>query len=322
MGSKFRNTHDHYNKKNSFNETHTTKIHSTKIRAPHTTLQYIISYLCRLFFYFRREFGLFLFMDPLSVTIIITTYNEAHNIEAALMSINDWSEEIIVVDSFSTDSTCDIIRTKFPEIKLLQRAYQGPSDQKNWAIPQAKNKFILLMDADERATPEMRQEIESILKNPATALDAYWIGFTHFFMAQQVRYSGWQNDKTIRFIARDKCRYNNNRVHEEIQTEGLRIGFFKSKFLHYTYKDVEHFVKKQMRYARWSAEDHDEGTGQITLFHFVLKPFYRFVKHFFLKLGFLDGKVGFIISAVAAWSVFMRYVFLSEKRKKNVRDQN
>ena len=254
-------------------------------------------------------------MFRLPITVIITTFNEAHNIEAALLSVNVCADEIIIVDSFSSDSTCEIIQNKFPCVKLLERSYSGPSDQKNWAIPQAKNNYILLMDADERATPEMWQEIETILKIPETICDAYWIGFIHFFMGQQVRYSGWQNDKTIRFIQRDKCRYNNNRVHEEILTEGLNIGIFKSKFLHYTYKDTVHFVRKQVRYARWSAEDHDAETNHITWYHLAIKPFYRFLKHFIFKLGFLDGRVGLIISSVAAWSVFMRYVFLLEKRK-------
>ncbi len=254
-------------------------------------------------------------ISKLQVTVIITTFNEAHHIEAALLSVIDYADQIIVIDSFSTDGTFKIIQNKFPNVKLFQRVYSGPSDQKNWAIPQAKNIFVLLMDADERATPEMWREIESILNHPEIIFDAYWIGFTHFFLGQQVRYSGWQNDKTIRFIQRDKCRYNDNHVHEEIITEGLNIGLFKSKFLHYTFKDAIHFISKQVRYAQWSAEDHDADTQKITLYHLALKPLFRFFKHYIIKLGFLDGKVGLIISSVAAWSVFMRYVFLLEKRK-------
>ena len=254
-------------------------------------------------------------MQTLPVTVIITTFNEAHNIEAALMSVSKIASEIIVVDSFSTDETTKIIQTKFPEVKIFERTYIGPSDQKNWAIPQANYEYILVMDADERATPEMWLEIENILKNKTAICDAYWIGFIHFFMDKQVRYSGWQNDKTIRFINRDKCRYNNNQVHEEIITDGLKIGLLKSKFLHYTFKDAGHFVRKQVRYARWSAADHDEETGKVTWYHLCLKPFFRFFKHFIIRLGFLDSKVGFIISSVAAWSVFMRYVFLMDKRK-------
>ena len=269
---------------------------------------------------------------PLPLTVIFTTYNEAPNIRAALESVAAWVAEIIVVDSFSTDETMEIVKN-FGGIQHFQRAYFGPADQKNWAIPQAKNEWVLLMDADERATPAMREEIAEILRGPSDLknkendvvtndktwvindFDGYWIGFTHFFMGKKVRYSGWQNDKTVRLIRRDKCRYNGNRVHEEIVTEGLKIGRLVSKFDHYTFRDIEHFVQKQQRYAAWSAIDHENKTGKITAFHFVIKPLFRFFKHYFLKLGVLDGKIGFIIAAVAAWSVFLRYVKIVENRQ-------
>jgi glycosyltransferase involved in cell wall biosynthesis len=270
--------------------------------------------------------------SPLPITVIFTTYNEAPNIHSALESVAAWAAEIIVVDSFSTDGTVEIVE-KFGGVRLFQRAYFGPADQKNWAIPQAKNEWILLMDADERATPKMHVEIAFILRGPSEIgiqnlesnldanslivndFDCYWIGFTHFFMGQEVRFSGWQNDKTIRLIRRDKCRYNDNRVHEEIVSEGLKVGRLTSKFDHYTFRDIEHFVQKQQRYAAWSAIDRDKKTGRVTGFHLVIKPFFRFFKHYFLKLGFLDGKIGFVIAAVAAWSVFLRYVKIIENRQ-------
>jgi glycosyltransferase involved in cell wall biosynthesis len=261
----------------------------------------------------------------LPITVIFTTFNEAPNIQAALDSVATWASEIIVVDSFSTDGTVEIIE-KFGTIRLFQRAYFGPADQKNWAIPQASNDWVLLMDADERATPEMHAEIAEILRGyqknrnalsepNSPIFDGYWVGFTHFFMGKRVRFSGWQNDKTIRLIQRNKCRYNDNRVHEEIQKEGLAIGRLSAKFAHYTFRDITHFVQKQERYAAWSAIDHDKKTGRVTAFHFVIKPFFRFFKHYFLKLGFLDGRIGFIIAAVAAWSVFLRYVKIVENRQ-------
>ena len=299
---------------------------------------------------------------PLPISVIFTTYNEAPNIRAALESVATWATDILVVDSFSTDGTVEIVE-QFGDIRLLKRAYFGPADQKNWAIPQAKNEWVLLMDADERATPEMRDEIAEILRgcfelntslrdtkqkneelkrgvddgsegngndklelskesnsSNINQLDGCWVGFTHFFMGRKVRFSGWQNDKTIRLIQRDRCRYNDNRVHEEIMTEGRKMGRLNAKFDHYTFRDIAHFVQKQQRYAAWSAIDHDKKTGRVTAFHFVVKPFFRFFKHYFLKLGVLDGQIGFIIAAVAAWSVFLRYVKIIENRQ--LRQQN
>ena len=250
--------------------------------------------------------------EKINISVLFTTFNEAHNIEAALKSVLGWADEIIVVDSFSTDGTVDILK-KY-NVTIFQREYIGPSDQKNWGIPQAKNEWILLMDADERATPEMQSEITNILRG--VNFDCYWIGFQHYFMGKRVNYSGWQNDKTIRLIRRDVCRYNDNRVHEEIRrTEGMTVGFLTSKFEHYTFKDMSHFVAKQERYATWSALDHEKKTGRVTYFHLVVKPFFRFFKHFVLKRGFLDGHIGLIIASVAAWSVFLRYVKIVENRR-------
>lgn len=254
-------------------------------------------------------------MHKLELTVIITTFNEAENILAALQSVIDWVSSIIVVDSFSTDGTYDLIKNNFPQIILFQRIYSGPSNQKNWAIAQSPTDWILLMDADERVTEPLRNEIESVLNSKSNIFDAYWIGFTHFFMGEQIFYSGWQNDKTIRLIQRDKCRYNTNQVHEEIETENLKVGFLKNKFDHYTFRNVSQFVQKQLRYAEWSALDYENKTARITYYHLWLKPLFRFCKHYFIKLGILDGKRGFIISTISAYTVFLRYANILQTRK-------
>ena len=259
--------------------------------------------------------------NKIPLTVIFTTFNEEHNIRKALDSVVDWVQEVIVVDSFSTDKTADIV-SEFKEVQFLQHMYFGPALQKNWAIPLATHEWILLMDADERVTIDLKNEIQDLFSKKETGksldCDCYWIGFTHFFGNKKVEYSGWQNDKTIRLIKRDICRYNQQMVHEEIITEGVTIGKLQNKFDHYTFKNVKHFVDKQMRYAEWSAEDKINKTGKITYFHLLIKPTFRFIKHFILKKGFLDGYVGFFISTIAAWTVFMRYLYIYEKRQTNL----
>jgi glycosyltransferase involved in cell wall biosynthesis len=133
---------------------------------------------------------------PIPLTVIFTTFNEEHNIGIALDTVRGWASEIIVVDSFSTDKTEAIVR-QFPEINFIQHPYEGPAFQKNWAIPQAKNEWVLLMDADERVSKDMQLEIEQIIQmsdsavlktqNPKlkTQKDCYWIGFTHYFMVKK-----------------------------------------------------------------------------------------------------------------------------------------
>ncbi len=249
------------------------------------------------------------------LTVIITTYNEAFHIADLLDNIQ-WADEIIVVDSFSADDTVAIAKSKGAII--YERAYEGPADQKNWAIQRASNEWILLLDADERVTPHLKMEVLELLKSPKNGVDAYWIFRQNYFLGKKIKYSGWQGDKVIRFF-KSSCRYDDKQVHEEIVTQGIGIGFLKGKLDHYTYQNMDQFLDKMRRYAKWSAQDHEAKTGRIGLFHLWFKPAFRFVKHYFLKGGFRDGKAGFIISIVMAWGVFLRYVYMNENRKGNVK---
>jgi glycosyltransferase involved in cell wall biosynthesis len=250
---------------------------------------------------------------PLS--IIVTTNNEADNIGRCLGSVSAISDDILVVDSFSTDDTVAIAQQL--GAKVVQRAYQGPADQKNWAIPQAKNEWVLLLDADEIASPELVAEISTLLNqdDPPPA-EVYWIGRNNHFLGQPVRYSGWQGDQVVRFFLRDKARYTNLQVHEEIITDGLKVGMLKGRLEHYTFRNLEHYLDKTRRYARWSAQDHAQRTSKVGYYQLLMKPFFRFFKHFILQQGFRDGKVGFIVSAIMAWGVFLRYAYLRANRSK------
>jgi glycosyltransferase involved in cell wall biosynthesis len=251
-------------------------------------------------------------LQPLS--IILTTFNEAHHIQAVLESVR-WADEIIVVDSFSTDETVAIAQI-FTN-RILQRTYTSPADQKNWAIPQATHEWILLLDADERVPDALKQEIQTWLAQPDIPYDAFWIGRQNFFMGQQIRYAGWQGDAVVRFFRR-ACRYNDKPVHEEIETKGLRVGRLKNKLQHYTFRDSKHFLAKMERYGDWAALEYDKKTPRVTYFHLFWKPAFRFVKHFLFQQGFRDGKVGFIISVLMAWGVFLRYMKLVEGRGTRV----
>lgn len=246
-----------------------------------------------------------------SLSVIITTHNEAHNIGQALASVK-WADELLVVDSFSADDTVAIAQSYTD--RVYQRAYQGPADQKNWIIPQASHEWILLLDADERVTPELKKEIQRWLAADHIPYDAFWIGRKNYFLGKEIRFSGWQGDQVVRFFRRDICRYNEKRVHEEIITEGIQTGLLKNKLLHYTYKDSAHFLEKIHRYAEWSAQDHEGETAQVNAYHLLLKPLFRFFKHYILKLGFLDGRTGLVVSSIMAWGVFLRYLKIVEYR--------
>lgn len=248
---------------------------------------------------------------PLSV--IVTTYNEADHIGPCLDSVAGLADDILVVDSFSTDDTLAVLEN-YPA-RVLQRAYQGPAEQKNWAIPQAQHEWILLLDADERVTPALYQEISTLLEaDAAPDKMLYWIRRSNYFLGQRIRYSGWQGDRVIRFFQREHGLYDDVQVHEEIVTEGKCVGQLTSTLDHYTFRNMEHYLDKTRRYARWSAQDHAAHTPRVGYFHLFLKPLFRFFKHYFLQQGFRDGKVGLIVSAVMAWGVFLRYAYLRESQ--------
>jgi glycosyltransferase involved in cell wall biosynthesis len=250
-----------------------------------------------------------------NLTAIITCKNEEHGIEAALKSVS-WCNETIVVDSYSTDKTVEIAK-KYTD-RLLQHEYISAAAQKNWAIPQAAYEWILIVDADERVTPELKEEIKTLLSYPEIQFNAYWIYRRNFFMGKEIKFSGWQHDKVVRLFKRDLFRYEGKLVHEEIIIND-KTGKLKNRLLHYTYKDIFHYLAKWDSYSTSSALDAAKKNVNPGFIHFIIKPAFRFCNHYFFKLGLLDGYAGFIISSLAAKGVFMRYVKLREINRKNVK---
>lgn len=244
-----------------------------------------------------------LFMEK--ITAIIPCFNEEHNIEDAIKSCL-FADEIIVVDSFSTDKTVEIIN-RFPEVTLLQHEYKHSAAQKNWTIPQAKNDWIFLLDADERTTPELIKEIKDIV-NSRPKESAFWIGRDNYFMDKKLDHI-WAGDAVIRLFRKSMCRYEDKNVHAEILSDGP-IGNLKKRLIHDTYKGkgLEAHLLKGLRYTTWAALDRVHKIKKVTAYHLVVKPFFAFLKRYILEKGILDGKQGFIISCMGSWNVFIRNV--------------
>lgn len=242
------------------------------------------------------------------ISAIIPTFNEEVHIREAIESVL-WCDEIIVVDSFSLDKTVEIVKS-FPQVRLLQHEYEHSAAQKNWTIPQATHPWIFLLDADERPTPELVKEVKSVVQTE-TPFSAFWIYRRNNFMGKRINYSGWQSDKVIRLFKKDECRYQNKHVHAEIETKG-GISMLREKLIHYTYKDLNSYLKKADRYTTWGAIDRFEKFQRqgrtIGLPYLFFRPLGRFVRHYFWRLGILDGTHGFVVSALAAYNVYIRAV--------------
>jgi glycosyltransferase involved in cell wall biosynthesis len=239
----------------------------------------------------------------MKLTALIPTFNEERNIEAVLQSVL-FADEILIVDSFSTDRTLELAR-KYP-VRIIQREYQNSASQKNWAIPQATYEWILLVDADERVTPELENEIKNKLSSEPEE-SAFWIFRKNFFMGRHMKHSGLNTDKVIRLFKRDLCHYQDKNVHSEIETTG-KVGFLKEKFTHNTYISLDDYIFKKNRYAWWSAKDHMKKKTKINFSQLIFKPIYRFFKHYIIQLGILDRIPGLAYAFIESYGVFTRYL--------------
>jgi len=243
------------------------------------------------------------------ITAIIPTLNEEERIQNSLKSA-EFADEVIVIDSYSTDRTVDIVKQS--DAILLQRKFDDFSSQKNFAIDKASNDWIVWIDADEVLTTELQEEIRKAIRN-AGDIVGFYIYRIFFFKGKRMRYTGMQNDKLIRVFNRKYCRYK-GKIHEKIHTEG-KLGFLKHKILHYSYIGFDRYIVKLHQHATLKAEELYEQGILITPFHIVIKPIARFVKHYIVKLGFLDGFYGFIISFALSYGVLVRYIKLWSLRR-------
>ena len=238
------------------------------------------------------------------VSAIVTTFNEAAAIAQCLESLT-WCDEVLVVDSNSTDTTREIARG-FDGVRVLRRTYYGAASQKNWAIDRCRHNWILILDADEIVTPALRSEIESILAAPV-ASTAYSIKRRTYAMGSEIRYSGWQHDRVVRFFHRGDARYPNRRVHADMMTR-QKPGVLDEALDHHMVDTLEEYVERTRRYAFWGAAQlWRDGRRDIGLWHTLVRPTWRFFRTYVLQLGLLEGVRGLVMCGVPAYGTFLKY---------------
>jgi glycosyltransferase involved in cell wall biosynthesis len=248
------------------------------------------------------------------ITVIVPCYNEEATIESCLKSVS-WADEILVVDSFSSDRTLDIAKryTSF----ILQHEYINSAAQKNWAIPKATHDWILIIDADERVTPELRNEIVAILSKDMHK-DAYWIYRNNYILDKKVNNTGWGKDSVLRLIKKSKARYEEKSVHAEVQLKNTDV--LKGRLEHRTVLSITQWVNKINRYSSWKAEDKFQKRLNFPIIHLLFRPFWRFVKDFIFRKGILDGWRGFLIASLSAFSelIMIAKVIFLQHNKRNI----
>jgi glycosyltransferase involved in cell wall biosynthesis len=241
------------------------------------------------------------------VSVIITTFNEEVNVAECIESAL-WADEIVLVDSFSTDRTIEIAR-RFP-IEILQREYFGSAAQKNWAMDRVRHDWVLIIDADERVTEPLAREILTTLATQPT-VNGYYIRRENVFVDRVIRHSGWSTDKVVRLFRRDKGRYPNRRVHADLEIQGP-VPVMGHPFLHYTFRTFDQYFPKFLNYAEWGAAQAFRDGRRAGVTELVFRPWWRFVRTYFLQLGILDGKHGFVLCALQAFGVLLKYARLWE----------
>ncbi len=247
-------------------------------------------------------------MTPLSVAII--TLNEEKNIERCIDSVQEVADEIVIVDSFSQDKTEEICR-KYEKVKFISHEFEGYIEQKNYAIDQAQNQFILSLDADEALSEELMESIMQAKKNPM--YDGYSMNRMTNYCGKWIRHSDWYPDVKYRLFNREKIRWGGVNPHDKlIIPNNASTKHLAGDLLHYSYhrrwdhlRQIEHFTNVA------SEALYKKGTKS-NILRLYSAPFAKFIKLYFLKLGFLDGKAGYTISRLSALATYMKYKKLKE----------
>ncbi len=242
-------------------------------------------------------------MASLSVTVI--TQNEAHNIEACLRSVL-FADQLVVLDSGSTDATLQIARSMGAEVSSSPD-WQGFGIQKNRALALADSDWVLSLDADERVTPELQAEIRATLAAPA--FDVYSFPRLSSYCGQYMRHSGWYPDRVTRLFRRDAARFSDDLVHEKIITSG-QVGLLRSPLLHESFRSLEAVLDKANRYSSAGAQSLLDKGKTASLGKALGHGLWAFIRTYFLRLGFLDGRMGLVLAISNAEGTYYRYLKL------------
>ena len=251
----------------------------------------------------------------IGLSVILITKNEAKHIAACLDSVS-FADELIVVDSGSTDGTIDIARSKGAKVFVFDD-WPGFGPQKNRALDLATQPWVLSIDADERVTPALQNEIIQTIEH--AAFDAYQIARLSEFCGKAIRHSGWWPDHVLRLFKRGAARFTDAAVHERVVSHGP-VGTMHHWILHFPYEDMESLIAKVNRYSTDAAVMMAQRGKQSGPFVAFAHAFWTFIRIYLLRRGFLDGRHGFVLAVTAASGSFYRYaklMFIQDRERRD-----
>lgn len=252
---------------------------------------------------------------PIKISATVIAFNEEGKIEPCLQSLLGVADEIIVVDSCSTDKTEAICR-KFP-VKFIRHPFEGYIAQKNFAMKEASYDYILSLDADERLSDELKNSILQV-KNNWGNIDGYSVNRFNNYCGKWMRFSGWYEHK-IRLWDRRKALWQGTDPHDSIHIPRRRIRNLKGDLLHYAYLTIDEHIRQNFKFAEIAARaKYKNGDRPNFVINVIFSPMFRFVKSYIFQLGFLDGYYGFLFCAISASMTFFKYLRLYEYNRKGL----
>jgi len=250
------------------------------------------------------------------ISAVVIALDEGKNIAACLESLR-WADEIVVVDSGSSDGTQEIAR-RYTD-KVFDVPWKGFGPQKQAAVTLAGHDVVLNVDCDERVTPELAEEIGGILSVSGMAA-AYTIPRRTFLGGKEIRHCGWYPDRTTRLFDRTKARFSADLVHERVEVSGDIVPL-RGHLLHYSFSGIADMFPKINRYSDLSARQMFERGGRCSILDLTLRPAFAFFRTYLFRFGFLDGVEGLVISATTSWLAFAKYAKLRELERSSGKGQ-
>lgn len=249
-------------------------------------------------------------MKP-KITALAITLNEEENVKKYVQSLS-FANEIIFIDAYSTDATVALAQEL--GVKVVQRTFDDFAAQRNFGLSQSNNDWILFFDLDEEINPALAEEIQETI-NSKKDFSAFYVKSTFHFMGKQLQFGGCASKKSPKIFNKQTCQYNERLVHEKLIVKGKK-AVLKNNYNHYIYQSFDNYNDKLNLYSKLEARELYQKRLRPNAFHFFIQPIAHFVKRYIIKMGFLDGKEGFILAYLHAFAVLKRYLLLWQMYRK------
>lgn len=252
----------------------------------------------------------------IKLSVVIITFNEEKNIERCIESVAEVADEIVVLDSFSTDKTEEICKKH--NVKFFQYKFDGHIEQKNRALTYSSNNYVLSLDADEALSPKLIDSIKSIKKD--CNFDGYYFNRLNNYCGKWIKHTAWSPDRKLRIWNITKGKWGGENPHDKfVLNDDCTKYYLKGDLLHYSFSSIEEHLTQINKFSTIAAKAKFSKGKKSGFLNFVIAPIWEFKKNYIIKLGFLDGYYGFVVSIMNSYAVFLKYIKLKRLwEQKNI----